>query len=91
VLIFRPISAEKIECEVFIKIENERNTLFERFLDTNVFELVFDKSDKQYLIQRSTSWMKVKDFKLHVDEQNVIYYLANTKKKLIYIGKAECL
>jgi len=90
VLIFEPISKNKIKCEVFIKIENEWNTLFERLAEENVFGWLFDKN-KSYLVNRSTQWLSVKDFKKHAGAVNVIYYLANTKKKLLYIGKAENL
>ena len=68
--------------EVFIRIENEWNALFERLAEENVFGWAFDKN-KKYLIQRSTNWIKAKDFKKHANANNVIYYLANTKKKLL--------
>ena len=91
VIIIKPKNSKEIEFEVFIKIEDEWNTLFERLAEENVFGWIFDKKDKQYLIQRSTNWIKVKDFKKHANALNVIYYLVNSKKKLIYIGKAENL
>lgn len=90
VLIFEIVGDYKIKCEVFIKIDNEWNTLFERLAEENVFGWLFDK-DRSYLINRSTRWVDVKDFKKHAGAVNVIYYLANTKKKLLYIGKAEIL
>ena len=90
VLVLKPIGPEKIKFDVFIRIENEWNALFERLAEENVFGWAFDK-DKKYLISRSTNWIKVKDFKKHANATNVIYYLANTKKKLLYIGKAEIL
>ena len=89
VLIIKPKKSNEIEFEVFIKIENEWNTLFERLAKENVFGWIFDKKNKQYLIQRSTNWFKTKDFKHHSNSQNVIYYLLNTTKKELYIGKAE--
>jgi hypothetical protein len=91
VIIIKPKDSNNIEFEVFIKIEDEWNTLFERLAEENVFGWIFDKKDKQYLIQRSTNWIKVKDFPKHANALNVIYYLINTNKKLIYIGKAENL
>lgn len=90
VLILKPINPNKIKFEIFIKIENEWNFLFERLAEENVFGWAFDKN-KKYLIQRSTNWIEVKDFKKYVNATNVIYYLANTKKKLLYVGKAEIL
>jgi hypothetical protein len=90
VLIFEPIRKNKIKCEVFIKIENEWNTLFERLAEENVFGWLFNKN-RSYLINRSTNWYSVRDFRRHAGAVNVIYYLANTKRKLLYIGKAEVL
>ncbi len=90
VLIFEPVSAKRIKCEVFIRIESPWNTLFERLAEENVFGWLFNK-DKSYLINRSTGWLNVKEFQKHAGAVNVIYYLANTKKKLLYIGKAEKL
>lgn len=84
----RPINYKKIELEVFIKIKTEWNNLFERLAEENVFGWLFDK-DKKYLISKSVNWHNVKDFNEHINAVNVIYYLANTKKKLLYIGKAE--
>ncbi len=91
VIMFTPNLKGELEIDVFIKIENEWNALFERLVDENVFGWIFEKSDKEYLIQKSTSWIKVKDFNIHKNAVNVIYYLANTKKKLLYIGKADDL
>jgi len=91
VLIFRPIKTKLLQAEVFIKIENEWNTLFERLMNENVFGLIFEKTDKEHLIQKSTAWIKVKDFAKHKNTLNVIYYLANTKTKTLYIGKADNL
>jgi len=90
VLILQPLSSKKIKFEVFIRIENGWNVLFERLAEENVFGWLFDKKRK-YLISRSTQWINVKDFQKHANAVNVIYYLANTKKKLLYIGKAEIL
>jgi len=88
VLIIQPKNPKELEFEVFIKIKGEWNELFERLAEENVFGWVFDKGDKEYLIQRSTNWMKTKEFKKHDSAVNVIYYLANTKKRTLYIGKA---
>lgn len=91
VIVFHPINKETIKCKVFIKIENKWNTLFQRLAEENVFNWVFNKTAKQYLIQRSTYWTNVKDFTRHQNASNVIYYLVHTKRKLIYIGKADIL
>jgi hypothetical protein len=91
VIAFQPISSKKIKAEVFIRINNEWNTLFQRLADENVFGWIFDKTNKKYLVQRSTNWIRVADFKKHQNVLNVIYYLVNIKKKLLYIGKAEVL
>jgi len=90
VLIIKPISPKKIKFEIFIKIENEWNTLFKRLARENVFGWLFDRN-KKYLISKSTNWISVRDFKEHAEASNIIYYLANSKKKLLYIGKADIL
>lgn len=90
VLIFQPVGRWSVECEVFIKIESEWNHLFERLADQNVFGWLFEKN-RSYLVARSAPWFDVKDFKKHTEAANVIYYLASTKRKLLYIGKAEVL
>lgn len=92
VVSIRPISSSQFELEPFIQIKTEWNALFERLADANVFGWLFDKSeDKKYLIARSTGWYPCVEFSKHAEQVNVIYYLANTKKKLLYIGKAEKL
>jgi hypothetical protein len=91
VSIFYPNKKHEIDVSVFIKIENEWNALFERLVSENVFGWLFEKKDKEYLIQKSTNWINATDFNLHKNALNVIYYLANTKQKLLYIGKADDL
>jgi len=87
VLRIKPLNRKQIRFDVFIRVENEWNDLFERLADENVFGWIFDKS-KKYLISKSTNWIKTKDFPKHANAVNVIYYLANTQKKILYIGKA---
>jgi len=91
VAIFCPKNINELEVKVFIKIENEWNTLFERLASENVFGWLFEKKDKEYLIQKSTNWINVNDFNHHKNAMNVIYYLANTEQKMLYIGKADDL
>jgi hypothetical protein len=88
VMTVRPISSTEIHIEPFIQIKTEWNALFERLADANVFGWLFSK-DKKYLISRSTGWYSFKELAKHAGQVNVIYYLANTKAKLLYIGKAE--
>lgn len=88
VVSIRPISPNEIHIEPFIQIKTEWNTLFERLADANVFGWLFTK-DKKYLISRSTGWYSYKELSKHAGQVNVLYYLANTDKKLLYIGKAE--
>ena len=90
VLTVQPIDSETVKFSVFIRIENEWNALFQRLADENVFAWMFDK-ERKYLISRSTDWISRKDFGKHKHANNVIHYLAHTKKKLLYIGKAESL
>jgi hypothetical protein len=90
VLIIQPVDHETVQFKVFIRIENEWNELFQRLADNNVFGWLFEKERKN-LITRSTNWIKAKDFNKHKHVTGVIYYLANTKRKMIYIGRAENL
>jgi hypothetical protein len=90
VLSLRPVSATLIEAEPFIQIETEWSTLFRRLVAANVFESLFTK-DTQHLVEKTTSWMSVKEFPKHKEQVSVIYYLAHTEKKLLYIGKANKL
>ena len=90
VLSLRPISATEIHAEPFIQIETEWSTLFRRLAAANVFESLFAK-DKEHLVEKSTSWMSVNEFSRHSEQVSVIYYLAHTEKKLLYIGKANKL
>ena len=89
-IVFSPVNSELIHAETFIRVENEWNSLFRRLTEENVFGWIFDKN-KKYLISRSTNWIKASEFKEHINATNVIYYLANTKKGLIYVGKAGVL
>jgi len=91
VVIFLPVSNDVIKVKEFIVIENEWNTLFQRLVRENVFGWIFNKKDKEYLIQKSTNWISVKKFNEHKNALNVIYYLADTSNKLLYVGKAEDL
>jgi len=90
VIVFKVISRDNIEAKTFIKIDNGWNDLFERLADENVFGWLFDKN-KKYLISRSTNWIKSRNFREHSNSINVIYYLVHSKKKLLYVGKAENL
>ena len=90
VLIFQPLNSKEILCKVFIKIDNNWSALFTRLAEENVFGWLFDR-EKRYLITKTTHWINVKNLKKHVNAINIIYYLAHTKKKLLYIGKAENL
>jgi len=87
VLRVQPINKNQIKFDVFIRIENEWNELFQRLAEANVFGWLFDKS-KEYLISKSTKWIKVNKFQEHANTVNIIYYLANTKKKTLYVGKS---
>ena len=89
VIVFKPISQTEIKVKEFIRIENEWNPLFQRLVRENVLNWVFEKEDKEYLIQKSTKWHNVKEFAKHKNAINVVYYLAHSSLKLLYIGKAD--
>ena len=88
-----PIKAEEIKIKEFIVIKNDWNELFKRLVKENVFGWIFDKKEKEYLIQKSTNWISVDKFDEHKNAVNVIYYLAKTKtdEKLLYVGEAKNL
>lgn len=88
VVSIRPISTNSIQIEPFIQIHTEWNELFTRLADNNSFENIFSENN-DYLIQKSTNWISVDDYYKHESELSVVYYLANTSKKLLYIGKAD--
>lgn len=90
VIIFQPIDYKTIKAKIFIKIDNEWNHLFQRLANENVFGWIFD-SHKKYLITESSKWLNVRNFDKKKHKENVIYYLLNSKRKLLFIGKAEVL
>jgi len=90
VMIIEKINDKNFRIIPFIVIESKWNKLFRRLADENVFGWLFDK-DKKYLIHHSSAWHVKKEFKNHKNATNVIYYLLNKKKRLLYIGKAENL
>jgi hypothetical protein len=49
------------------------------------------KTNRDYLITKSTPWYKSDDLTKHADAAWVIYYLIDEQKKEIYIGSAERL
>lgn len=89
VIIFQPLTNNEIKVKVYIRIKDEWNALFERLVKENVFGWIFEKKEKEYLIQKSTDWYPVSEFENHKNAINVIYYLENSRKKLLYIGKAD--
>ena len=62
VAIFHPISSTEIKVKEFIVIKNEWNALFQRLVQENVFGWIFSNKDKEYLIQKSTTWFNVDKF-----------------------------
>ena len=90
VVIFQPLNSKEIKLDVFIKIEDDWNDLFQRLANENVFGWIFNKESK-YLITESSSWKSVKEYAKFKHKTNVIYYLAHTARKLLYIGKADIL
>lgn len=88
VLTLRPVSSDEIHAEPFIQIKSQWNALFERLAEANVFGWLFSKKSN-YLIAHSSGWHPISEFKYYTHHVNVIYYLANSKKKHLYIGKAD--
>jgi hypothetical protein len=92
VLIIETINEKTLIFKTYIQVKSEWNTLFKRLAREGAFDWVFDKNkDKEYLIQYSSNWMSATQLKKHKDKQNVIYYLVDSIKKELYIGKANNL
>lgn len=87
VLIFRSLNENDIELETFIKIETPYDNTFKRLIDENVFGWL-SKTDKDYLITKSSPWYGLKDLKKHVDAKYVVYYLIDDDRNEIYVGSA---
>ena len=87
VLIFRSLNHKEIELETFIKIETPYDNTFKRLVDQNVFGWL-SKTDRDYLITKSTPWYSIKSLKKHTDAKYVIYYLIDEANKEIYVGSA---
>jgi len=90
VLIFRPVSINEIELEPFIKIETPYDGIFKRLVTENVFGWL-SKTEKDYLITKSSKWYNADELSNHVETEYVVYYLIDEKKKEIYIGSAKRL
>ncbi len=91
-LVLTPKSNHEIELKVFYKVNDEWTPFLEHLLERNVFPwLLAGPKSKEYLYQRSTAWYPQRDLKNHLDAEMVIYYLADTERKEIYVGKANRL
>lgn len=85
VLIVHFINSNLVKINPYIKIETEWNELFQRLADENVFGWLYEKKSK-HLFSSSTNWLNKNKFNEHLSKTGIIYYLAHTKKKWIYIG-----
>ncbi|MCH8003312.1 MAG: GIY-YIG nuclease family protein [Nanoarchaeota archaeon] len=90
VLKITPLNRNVFKFDTYIKIDLGFNQLFERLANENVFGWMFGK-EKEEFIQTSTPWYSIKELKNHIETKNVIYYLADTKNKELYIGSANVL
>lgn len=90
VLVFKPINSTEIDLETFIQINTPYDSIFKRLVEENVFGWL-SKTNRDYLITKSTPWYKSTDLLKHADARYVIYYLIDQTKKEIYIGSAETL
>lgn len=90
VLILTPLSSKRYKLEVFIQIEEPATPIFKRLAEENVFAWVFTKA-KEHIFLKSTSWIDKNKLKEHKEAKNVIYYLADAKKRQLYVGSARIL
>lgn len=87
VIIFRPIDSKTIELETFIKITTPFDNIFKKFVEENVFGWL-SKTNRDYLIVKTTEWYTKDKLVQHEDAQYVVYYLIDEKRKKLYIGSA---
>ena len=87
VLVFSPKDPYHINLETFIKIETPYDNIFKRFVDENVFGWL-SKTNRDYLIVKTTKWYKSSEVINHENTSYVVYYLIDEIKKEIYIGSA---
>jgi hypothetical protein len=87
VIIFRPIDPNTIELETFIKIKTPYDNIFKRFVEENVFGWL-STTNRDYLIVKTTKWLKKNEIVHHEDTPYVVYYLIDDINKELYIGSA---
>lgn len=90
VVIVKPISANQIDLETFIKIETPYDNIFRDLVEKNVFGWI-SKVENNQMITKSTSWMDSSELKKHENTEFVIYYLIDELNKELYIGSAKRL
>jgi hypothetical protein len=78
-----------IVLSVFFRVEDQWTKFLEKLVEENVFPwLMWGAKSKEDIYQRSTDWYPIKSLPQHASIENVIYYLADTKNKEFYVGKA---
>jgi hypothetical protein len=87
VIIFRPIDSDTVELETFIKIKTPYDNIFKRFVEENVFGWL-SRTNRDYLIVKTTKWFKKDEIMYHEDTPYVVYYLIDDKNRELYIGSA---
>jgi hypothetical protein len=90
VLIFRPVSANEVELETFIRIPTPYDNIFRRLVEENVFGWL-SKERKEYVVTKATPWLDIAELPKHQDASFVIYYLIDEEQQEIYIGSAKRL
>lgn len=90
VLIVKPISANQIDFETFIKIETPYDNIFRDLVEKNVFGWI-SKVENNQMITKSTFWMDSSELINHENIEFVIYYLIDENSKELYIGSAKRL
>lgn len=92
VLVITPKSRDEIELKTFYRVQDHWTPFLEKLMESNVFPWrLWGERQKEYLYQRNSTWHDLEDLSDHMDGEMVIYYLADTNKKEIYVGKANRL
>ena len=91
-LVVQSVGRYKVRFSTFFRVEDQWTPFLERLVDENVFPwLVLGEDRSEMLFQRCEPWHSIAHLKEHSSAENVIYYLADTNEKELYVGKAKRL
>lgn len=89
-VVIKYLGKNSIEFDSFMKSKTPYDSLFKKLIDSNVFYWL-DNIENKSLILKSTKWLSISELKDQPNQEFVVYYLADTVNKLLYIGSAKRL